>query len=49
MKMNYKLVTFLLLLPFCAPAKIRLPDLVAEHMVLQRSAKIPVWGWAAPR
>jgi len=27
---------------------VRLPALVGDHMVLQRDAPVPVWGWAAP-
>src|SRR5688500_9741990 len=27
-------------------ASVRLPKLVGDHMVLQRDAKLPVWGWA---
>ena len=29
-------------------ADVRLPRLVGDHMVLQRDAKITVWGWAQP-
>lgn len=31
-----------------ASADVRLPAILSEHMVLQRAAKVPVWGWAAP-
>lgn len=31
-----------------ASAKIKLPALVSDHMVLQRGEKANVWGWAAP-
>ena len=31
-----------------AQATVRLPALVGSHMVLQRDAPVPVWGWAAP-
>ncbi|MFD1469600.1 sialate O-acetylesterase [Hymenobacter caeli] len=31
-----------------ARAAVRLPALVGSHMVLQRDAKLPLWGWAAP-
>lgn len=31
-----------------AHATVRLPALVGDHMVLQRNAPVPVWGWAAP-
>lgn len=27
-------------------ADVRLPKLVGDHMVLQRDAKLPIWGWA---
>ncbi|MDO1449152.1 sialate O-acetylesterase [Rhodocytophaga aerolata] len=27
-------------------ADVRLPKLVGDHMILQRDAKLPVWGWA---
>jgi sialate O-acetylesterase len=33
---------------YAAQATVRLPALVGDHMVLQRKAKVPVWGWAAP-
>jgi sialate O-acetylesterase len=41
---------FLILILFTANAiaAIRLPGLVGDNMVLQRSAKIPIWGWANP-
>jgi len=29
-------------------AQIRLPQLIADSMVLQRNAKLSVWGWASP-
>jgi hypothetical protein len=31
-----------------AQATVRLPALVGDHMVVQRDAPVPVWGWAAP-
>ncbi len=31
-----------------AGAEVRLPAILSEHMVLQRAARVPVWGWAAP-
>ena len=44
------LLSFLLLLlvSFAARATVRLPKLVGPHMVLQRDAPLPLWGWAAP-
>ncbi len=34
---------------FPAAAQVRLPQLVSNGMVLQRDAKINIWGWAAPQ
>ncbi len=31
-----------------AEAKIKLPALVSDHMVLQQEVKVNVWGWAEP-
>lgn len=31
-----------------APADIRLPRLIGDHMVLQRDCKLKIWGWADP-
>jgi sialate O-acetylesterase len=31
-----------------APADVRLPAVFSDHMVLQRDAAIPAWGWADP-
>lgn len=31
-----------------AGAELRLPAVLSDHMVLQRAARVPVWGWAAP-
>jgi sialate O-acetylesterase len=33
---------------FFASANIRLPQLVGDHMVLQRDRNIKIWGWASP-
>jgi hypothetical protein len=30
------------------PAAVRLPAVFSDHMVLQRDATVPVWGWADP-
>ncbi len=32
---------------FAAGPELRLPAVFADHMVLQREMKVPVWGWAA--
>ncbi|MEI7900370.1 MAG: sialate O-acetylesterase [bacterium] len=29
-------------------ADVRMPGVFSDHMVLQRDAAVPVWGWAAP-
>ena len=29
-------------------AEVRLPAIFGDHMVLQRNAPLPVWGWAEP-
>ncbi|WP_426491756.1 sialate O-acetylesterase [Hymenobacter sp. 102] len=42
------LALFLVAAPPAARATVRLPRLVSSHMVLQRSAPLPLWGWAAP-
>jgi sialate O-acetylesterase len=39
----------LLLLSSPALADVRLPAVISDHMVLQRSEKVPVWGWSEPR
>ena len=40
------LLVILGLAAFSASAKIRLPGVFADHMILQRAAAVPVWGWA---
>ena len=37
-----------LLFTTSAPALVSLPKVFGKGMVLQRDAKLPVWGWAAP-
>ena len=29
-------------------ANVKLPAIISDHMVLERSAKVPLWGWADP-
>lgn len=36
----------MLLAPSAALADVRLPSLISDHMVLQRSQAAPIWGWA---
>jgi sialate O-acetylesterase len=38
----------ILLTTFSAFAGVRLPQLVSNHMVLQRNMNINIWGWALP-
>src|SRR5699024_9426231 len=35
-------------LSYHADAKIKLPALFTDNMVLQQKTKAPVWGWATP-
>jgi sialate O-acetylesterase len=42
------LLTILVFCSLTLKAEIKLPALVADHMVLQRNIPIPVWGWADP-
>jgi len=32
----------------CAWADVRLPAIISNHMVLKRTAEVPIWGWADP-
>ena len=36
------------LLPFVCQAKVTLPSVFADHMVLQQNTKVRIWGWAGP-
>ena len=38
----------ILCLPLTLQAELRLPGFFGDHMVLQRQAPIPVWGWSDP-
>src|SRR5205085_1753593 len=45
-----KRIAFVIVLPLwvaAASAEVRLPAIFGDHMVLQREAAAPVWGWAA--
>ena len=41
-------ILFLTLIVTASHAQVRLPRLIRDSMVLQRNAKINLWGWAAP-
>ncbi len=45
-----RIITILLILTAGLPAmaEVKLPTFFADSMVLQREAKVPVWGWATP-
>ncbi len=42
------MLSIFLLSGFFAGATVRLPQLVSDHMVLQRDRNIKIWGWASP-
>jgi len=50
--MNKKIKVFVLAVLTAAAlpafADVRLPSIISDHMVLQKAAKVPVWGWADP-
>ncbi len=43
----FSIVILLLTVQFSI-AQVRLPQLIGDGMVLQRDAKINIWGWASP-
>ena len=52
MKLTYVIeqLSFVLLMTFAqAHASVRLPNLIADHMVVQRNAPVSIWGWADAR
>jgi sialate O-acetylesterase len=44
----FAIVVLLFIVPMFLRAEVRLPQLIADHMVLQRDVVNPIWGWAAP-
>ncbi len=48
MNLRHALLALPMLLPAPLCAAVRLPALISDHMVLQRDAAAPVWGWADP-
>jgi len=46
MSRNFIIVTALLSVFMAASAKVRMPQLFQNGMVVQRGVEIPVWGWA---
>jgi sialate O-acetylesterase len=47
-KSSITLILLLFYLCFQGGAQVKLPAIIGSNMVLQRSTKAPVWGWAAP-
>ena len=51
---RFRVSPFILIAAFCAHsfstarADIKLPSIISDHMVLQKSDKTAIWGWAAP-
>ncbi|WP_254560054.1 sialate O-acetylesterase [Dyadobacter diqingensis] len=45
----FKFTFLLFFLHYALPAQIRLPQLIADNMVLQRDQPITIWGWATPK
>ena len=45
---HYKKIVCVVLVALATnlPAKVRLPAVFADHMILQRDSHLPVWGWA---
>jgi len=49
MKKALIIICSILSLAACTKAPVSLPELFADHMVLQRDRNIPVWGWSDPK
>ncbi len=45
---NIIAICILLIAASYLPAQIKLPAVVGDNMVIQRDAKVSIWGWAAP-
>ena len=41
-------ILFLFVLPLVSSAKVRLPAIFSDHLVLQQNYSNPIWGWAQP-
>ena len=41
-------ILLLSVLPLALPAKVRLPAIFSDHLVLQQNYGNPIWGWAQP-
>ncbi len=48
MKKTFPVIPLLFLFCSASFAQVRLPQLIRDSMVLQRDAKLRIWGWASP-
>lgn len=46
MKTKFSIFSALLVFPLISHAEVKLPAILTDHLVLQRDAAVPVWGWA---
>ncbi|HEY9249847.1 MAG TPA: sialate O-acetylesterase [Rariglobus sp.] len=44
----FRLALAAVLLPVCSRAEVTLPAIISDHMVVQKSARVPIWGQASP-
>ncbi|MEJ7677121.1 MAG: hypothetical protein WKG06_04445 [Segetibacter sp.] len=47
MKISFLAICIVLLIFNSASGEVKLPALVRDSMILQRDAKVKIWGWAA--
>lgn len=47
MKTRSALLASLLIIFIAAEAQVRLPNIFADHMVLQQNSEVSIWGWAS--
>ncbi len=48
MRNNFIIALALATLPVCGYAKIELPDIIGDNMVVQQNSDARIWGWATP-
>ena len=48
MKKYFSTLLLLTFLVECSSSQVKLPRLIRDSMILQRDAKIKIWGWSAP-
>src|SRR5688572_32231181 len=46
--LRYSLMSIAFLVCHVAYSQVRLPALIRDSMILQRDAKVNIWGWAKP-